>query len=288
MILQLNTAFKNILFSSKNHQYFTKDGEELISVTKLISKLKPKFNSDFWSTLKAYEFSGYKTKPLFTSDGMNLKCFMANSDKIYLDQDHSHLQVTPEMVSLQWSIDSQVGTSRGTYCHNYLENLENRLLDKPELNIPKGLTTIATINYVRSIDVANKLCNQFLEDYSYLVPIAIEYKIGDLEMGVAGTLDRLYYNTRTNDLEIWDFKTDKKIASSNKYQKIRIFDIDDCEISKYSIQTSLYKYIIEKNTDLKIDACNIAHLNIKNESVDVYECTDYTKEIANIPNWRNI
>ena len=126
-----------------------------------------------------------------------------------------------------------------------------------------------------------------MDEYNYLIPIAIEYKVGDVEMGIAGMLDRLYFNEITNDIEVWDFKTDKKISSSNKYQTIRLFNIDECELSKYSIQTSFYKRIIEKNTNLKLGQSNIIHLNIRNESLDRYVCDDFTETIANI-DWRKI
>lgn len=175
----------------------------------------------------------------------------------------------------------------GSYAHLLLENLENRILDKPEVIIPAGLDTFQTINYAKSINIVNKLCEQYLDEYNYLTPIAIEYKVGDVEMGIAGTLDRLYFNELTNAIEVWDFKTDKKIATSNKYQVIRLFDIDECELSKYSIQTSFYKRIIEKNTNLKLGRSNIIHLNIRNESLDRYICDDFTETIANI-DWRKI
>lgn len=287
MIKELNTAFKDIFFDPKHHQYFTRDGEELVSVTKLISKLKPKFNSHFWSALKAYEFSGYQTKQLWIKGGFNSECFLAGNDKIFIDSDHSFLPVTPEQVLQQWAVDSLVGTTRGTYAHQLLENLENRLLDKPEVILPRGLDTFQAISYIKSINLINKLCEQYVKDYDYLIPIAIEYKVGDIGMGVAGMLDRLYFNEKTQEVEIWDFKTDKKIAFTNKYQKINIFNIDDCEMNKYSIQTSFYKRIIEKNTNLKLGVSRIVHLNLKGESLDVYDCQDFTQEIANV-DWRNI
>ena len=287
MIIELNKAFSNICFSSKNHTYFTKDGEELISVTKLINRLKSPFNSKYWSTIKAYEHSGYETKQIWVKGGFDTNKFHANKEVVYLDSDHSHLKITPDDMLYQWSIDSLVGTTRGSYAHLLLENLENRILDKPEVIIPAGLDTFQTINYAKSINIVNKLCEQYLEEYNYLIPIAIEYKVGDVEMGIAGTLDRLYFNELTNAIEVWDFKTDKKISSSNKYQKIRLFDIDECELSKYAIQTSFYKRIIEKNTNLKLGQSNIIHLNIRNESLDRYVCDDFTETIANI-DWRKI
>ena len=112
MILELNTAFKDIKFSSKSHQYFTSDGEELISVTKLINRLKSPFNSKYWSTIKAYEHSGYETKQIWVKGGFDTNKFHANKEVVYLDSDHSHLKITPDDMLYQWSIDSLVGTTR--------------------------------------------------------------------------------------------------------------------------------------------------------------------------------
>ena len=100
----------------------------------------------------------------------------------------------------------QLEQQDGSYAHLLLENLENRILDKPEVIIPAGLDTFQTINYAKSINIVNKLCEQYLDEYNYLTPIAIEYKVGDVEMGIAGTLDRLYFNELTNAIEVWDFK----------------------------------------------------------------------------------
>ena len=149
MILKLNTAFKNIKYSDKDHRYFTSDGEELISVTKLISRLKEPFNTNYWSTIKSYQFSGCTTRQKWIKGGFDPTCFYADSVLVNLNEDHSHLPVTPEIVAAQWKIDSLCGTIRGTYAHQYLENLENRLLDKPQVIMPPGLTTIQAISYIR-------------------------------------------------------------------------------------------------------------------------------------------
>lgn len=289
MIIELNSAFRHIVYTDATHCYYDKNtGEELTSITKLISKLKEPFNSRFWSTMKAYEFSGCQTKQIWLKGGgYNDKMFKADGVQISVFDNHDHLPVTPEMVSAQWNVDSIVGKTRGSWSHAYLENLENRLIDKPKIELPSGLTTVQAVSYIRTIDIAEKLCLQFVDEFDYLIPVAIEYKVGDSKAGIAGTPDRLYWNTQVQELQIWDFKTDKKIASSNKYQKLKLFDLDDCEISKYSVQTSAYKWIIESNTNLKLGTSYIVHLNLKDERLDVHPCIDLTQQIANI-DWRNI
>jgi len=128
-----------------------------------------------------------------------------------------------------------------------------------------------------------------IENKNYLDPIAIEFMIGDLDLNIAGTFDRLYFNKKSNQYEIWDFKTDKKLDFQNKYQKLDLFDLDDCEFEKYSLQTSLYKYIIEKNTPIKLGTSHIVHFKFRDNSYDIIPCNDYTElikeKLDNGNNW---
>ena len=46
MIEKLQEAFKDLRYADAQHKYFTKQGKELQSVTKFLSGLKPKFQSE--------------------------------------------------------------------------------------------------------------------------------------------------------------------------------------------------------------------------------------------------
>jgi hypothetical protein len=92
-------------------------------------------------------------------------------------------------------------------------------------------------------------------------------------------LDQLFWNIKMKELQVWDWKTNKEIAKYSIYKQRMLAPIahmHDCEYNKYSLQTSLYKYIIEKNTGLKIGNCYLVHLT---EHKDTYEVikTDYKK-----------
>lgn len=116
MIEQLQTAFKDVLYNDQQHRYFTRNGIELQSITKYLGSLKPKFNSHFWSTIKAYEFSGYKVKSIWNQYNKFListdaEC-ISYDDTIYLEDDHTHLKVQPEDVLQQWEQDGIIGKTR--------------------------------------------------------------------------------------------------------------------------------------------------------------------------------
>ena len=84
----------------------------------------------------------------------------------------------------------------------------------------------------------------------------------------------------TNEIELWDFKTDKEIKTQSDYgNKIKYFNIDDCELNKYSLQLGIYKYLIEKNTKINISKCKIIHFSSKAQTYTVYDTLDYHDKI---------
>lgn len=285
MIEQLQTKFQHILYNDKYHRYFTKEGAELTSVTKFLSSLKPKFDSTFWSTIKAYEFSGFTVKSIWNDRNKFLLSSSVDpisyDTTIYLGDDHSHLSVTPEDVLAQWNVDSDVGKTRGTYIHNYLEDRENRVTDVPQIEIPEGMSVGQSINYVNSLNTAKILCDEFVQyAQKNLILVAAEFSVGDERLGLAGRFDRLYFNKETEKYEIWDFKTDKQIRYKSSFGKLRLFELPDCEFEKYSLQTSLYKKIIEDATGVELGESKIVWFNLKENKWEIIVCKDYTKMIS--------
>jgi hypothetical protein len=61
--------------------------------------------------------------------------------------------------------------------------------------------------------------------------------------------------------------------------KAPIAFIEECEFEGYSLQLNLYKYIIEKNTNIKIGRLYLVWLFEENESYQVIECKDYQSTI---------
>lgn len=291
MIEKLQLAFKDIKYHDGQHRYFHSNGTELTSVTKFLGSLKPKFNSEFWSTLKAYEFSGFKVKSIW-NDFTKFMIFYdpdsPHGEYVYLENDHSHLKVTPEDVLQQWSADSIVGKTRGTYIHNYLENLENRVIDIPKTEIPDGLETGQAINYFNSLRAAQELCKDFTKYANEkLILVAAEFTVGDPKLKLAGRFDRLYLNLETKMYEIWDFKTDKQIRYKSNFGKLKLFDLPDCEFEKYSLQTSLYKKMIQDATGIELGESKIVWFNLKENKWEIIQSKNYTSLIDSIDenNW---
>jgi ATP-dependent exoDNAse (exonuclease V) beta subunit len=95
-------------------------------------------------------------------------------------------------------------------------------------------------------------------------------------------LDCLFWNKKSQWLEIWDYKTNKEIKTSNNYGNKMLHPIshlDECEMNTYSLQLGLYKHIIEKNTNLKIGNCYLIWINENIDNYKVYKCKDLHAEL---------
>ena len=65
----------------------------------------------------------------------------------------------------------------------------------------------------------------------------------------AGTIDMLAYNLKKGCYSIIDWKTSKKFDQGNSftpYMKPPFEHVLSCNTNEYSLQLSLYKYILEK------------------------------------------
>ena len=114
-----------------------------------------------------------------------------------------------------------------------------------------------------------------------LIPIKSEFIVYDEEWGISGTVDQLFYNTVANELQIWDWKTNKEIKSHNRFSKLNapLNHLDDCNFNIYSLQLGMYKKIIEKNTNLKIGKLFLCHISEKNSKYATYRCDDMSREL---------
>jgi ATP-dependent exoDNAse (exonuclease V) beta subunit len=220
-IVSLQEAFKDINYIDSNHTYVhTPTNTKLISVTQLLGKTKKEFNKQFWLSKKA-----------------------------------SELQITEDELNHRWWILNQIGTTRGSLIHKYMEDkLARKVYQKNYGNLSSVLNTLEYIEYIQSIDKLILMVESFVKDNPNLIPIMSEVVVGNIEIGIAGMFDQLFFDKNLNGYVIYDWKTDKEFKTSNRYQKfLKPLDhLDDCQFNKYSLQLSLYKYIIEKYTEIKI------------------------------------
>ena len=116
---------------------------------------------------------------------------------------------------------------------------------------------------------------RWIRDYKNInnIELLSEVIVYSLELGIAGTLDLLVLNKSTNQYEIVDWKTSKKINKKSFNKKVGIKPatryIMDCNYYHYALQLSLYRYILEEYYDLKIQ--NQIIIQLKGNRVNKYE-----------------
>ena len=78
-------------------------------------------------------------------------------------------------------------------------------------------------------------------------PFMVEEQVCCTEVGIAGTVDAVFEDPR-GDVVICDWKRAKKMKFDNRWQKAKppIQHLDDCDLSKYGLQLSLYRHLLRK------------------------------------------
>tara|TARA_Y100000034_G_C6859355_1_gene390901 strand:- start:64 stop:777 length:714 start_codon:yes stop_codon:yes gene_type:complete len=133
----------------------------------------------------------------------------------------------------------------GTIVHKELE--DKIILDKDVIH-PKALQGVQWMD-----DVLPPWLEVFAEVIIY-----------SKELALAGMIDVLLHDPHTDEYVIVDWKTNKKISKESYKGKKGIHPItksvDDCNFIKYSLQLSLYKYLLETYYGLHVKNLFIVHL----------------------------
>jgi hypothetical protein len=237
---ELFTTFNEVTYFDEPHKYFV-DGKELISVTTLIHKYQEDFDEPYWSNFKANEY-----------------------------------QMEQRIVQRMWTFINNKGTTKGSIIHDYAENLFlNKKFEYPRDMILKkfGFDPV-----LKEYEITKKHVDNFYKDsFGKLIPIKTELVMFDRESMVAGMADMLFYNVKAKEFQIWDWKTNKKFSHNSErgdLLKGKLCMLEDCDMEIYSLQLQMYKYIIEKNTNIKLGKSYIVWFSHNNENYEVMETKD--------------
>lgn len=176
-----------------------------------------------------------------------------------------------EDVIAEWDLNGKQAAYKGSELHKYAEyKFFNKHYD---VDIFSGALPLC-----RQID-------QFYNDVkNKLIPVRAEFVVGDKRMLICGMLDKLFYNIESGKLEIWDYKTNKKIRRRSEYGNRMtngLSHLSECEFNTYSLQTTIYRKIIERNTSLILGDSYVCWVNEGNQSYEVIKM-DYMEKEFNI------
>ena len=154
------------------------------------------------------------------------------------------------------------GAERGSIVHNELEMFVKENI------APKHQMSITGARWLKE--------KQKNEHNSFFSEVIVYSK----ELGIAGTIDLLVYNSEQNMYHLVDWKTNKRIDKNSFRNKKGILSssqhLDDCNFVHYSLQLSFYRYILERYYGLEVGSQTLFHLK-ENDTYEIFN-VDYKSE----------
>ena len=203
----------------------------------------------------------------FTSVTTCISQFFEEFDKIKIatnlkQRSPKYKHLTIEEITGSWDKAAQFGTDVHKEIEDYINHKKTPLIERSSLAI-KWLDS-----YLKKTD---------FDIFSEIITFCEKLKI-------AGTVDLLLYDKINNVYSIIDWKTSKKIDTvgyNNKTgNKPETKDLLDTNFNHYSLQLSLYKYLLEKKYSIKIQDQIIVH--ISDDSAHSYLTDDLSEHIKSI------
>ena len=170
--------------------------------------------------------------------------------------------------------------NRGTIVHKEIEDFITQMSNNDSIIMPEGL------------DLKSKQGIEFLKTSYYKQPekkknnlIFSEVKVFSEKLKLAGTIDLLIYNKEKNEISLIDWKTNQNIKKKDKAYKYGrqgtpAQKIYDCNFEKYTLQLSMYRYILEKFYNVSVSGLYILHL--KETCFKVMPCLFESNHIINM------
>jgi len=256
-----------VKFNEELHQYKNSETNEVYrSATQLIDLYKPKYDKEYWSLYKAIEefFVVNKLQSdwwTFLTIGIRSVPKKEQLVKINLELHYpeyvEYILELQQIILKRWEKKGDDSRTRGTAYHLYREELAYSTGTQPL----EGVAVNAKVAQYYSFDLRD-LSDGF---HGELLVYNHRYKI-------SGLVDRLWVTSkqitesdirkykpeniwRKSDGTFWikyidldDWKTNAKIKTENKYQKMLepIDHLQDCSLYHYQIQISLYAWMLEQ------------------------------------------
>ena len=241
--------FKGIDFHEEQHFYTINDYRFGISATSLIETYAQEFDSDGISQIVANK--------------------RGISQKEVLDE---------------WKKENEFSCIKGSCIHLKAQSLwmgTNYEIDYNTID-----DTIDKDRLKKEYDIMSKQAIDFYNDYKDMYDmIQDEFIVWSKEFDIAGSIDGIMYNKNTQQCCILDFKSNKDLQFKSKYRKkmkVPLHELDDVNGQHYYIQLSIYKYLIEKYTNIKVDELFIVYFNINSDSYEIIEIPYLKKEVEEI------
>ena len=243
---ELNKVFGDFKFFDEDHHYEYKGKRIGISVTRLIEDYTNEFNAE------------------------------AIAEKVAVKENKTVQEVLDE-----WEYRNKFACAKGSNCHYFAQLCWNK--EPWEINKYRFDNSE---EYDLAVRLIQKQARNFYNDYKdRLEHLADEFVIGSEEYDIASAVDHLFISKLTGGLVLVDYKTNSDIHKNERYaknMKVPLSHLKDTTLNHYFIQISIYKYLIEKYTNLKVEEFFIVYMSENIENYEIIEVPYLEKEVKEI------
>lgn len=241
---ELNKAFGDFEFFEDGHYYKYKGKDVGISVTRFIEQYCNEFDAQTVAERVA------------TKEGKSIQ----------------------EILDL-WKTKNLIACEKGHLGHLYAQSMWNK---ENVLSEIKNASESVKIPLEPILQQANNFYNDYKDRLEHL---ADEFIVGSEEYDIASAIDHIFINKLTGGLVLVDYKTNSDIHKSERYakqMKVPLNHLKDFTLNHYYIQLSIYKYLVEKYTDLKFDEMFIVYFSENIENYEIIEIPYLKNEVEKI------
>lgn len=214
-----------------------------------------------------------ETGQKFTSATTFVSSFFPKFDAVEVSERIAEKRgTTPEALRAEWEAEGNRGRTEGTNCHAYAE----AVMQPGKIDPPAPLSERCS-RVFKSIDWA---AGYLLDRYQF---VAAEKMIFSPLFGLSGTIDLLMHDPRRNHLLILDWKQNKEIGTTNRWQSgfPPIGHLEDTDFNHYTLQLSTYKTILlTENYFAGIDGIRLGLIHVTPEEARFMKLDYYGAEIA--------
>lgn len=241
--------FKGIDFHEEEHFYTINDYRFGISATSLIETYAQEFDSDGISQMVANK------RGISQQDVLN-----------------------------EWKKENEFSCIKGSCIHLKAQSLW--MGTDYEIDYNTIDDNIDKDRLKKEYDIMSKQAINFYNDYKDMYDmIQDEFIVWSKEFDIAGSIDGIMYNKYTQKCCILDFKSNKDLQFKSKYRKkmkVPLHELDDVNGQHYYVQLSIYKYLIEKYTNIKVDELFIVYFNINANDYEIIPIPYLYEEVRKI------
>lgn len=278
---ELNKAFGNFKFFENGHYYEYKGKRVGISVTSFIEQYCNEFDAQTVAekvATKNKKNYDYATAQLEYYNPLVLG-YDGCREKYEELQEMLKQPTTVQEVLDEWEYKNKFACEKGSTCHEYVQSMWSGEKWKVKLfdNSEEYRKAVAKIMYQ-----ANDFCQDYINRLEHL---ADEFVVGSEEYDIASAIDHLFINKLTGGLVLVDYKTNSDMHKTEKYakdMKVPLQHLKDFTLNHYYIQLSIYKYLVEKYTNLKIEEMFIVYFSENIENYEIIEIPYLYEEVRKI------